>query len=143
VGYLFTGNGGTDDVGVVDVHGSSLAVQDAEVHRIPVQTGPFAWRSARMASTWRAPTGRASGRGSRGTHLDHDVKKAIAKDKNAEVARVLVGTNDPGVKTRPFAGSLHPRREANPVSNFRSNNLSVVDVERAIKGEPAEVARIP
>jgi len=35
-----------------------------------------------------------------------DVQKAIAKAKDAEVARVLVGTNDPGAKTRPFAAAF-------------------------------------
>ena len=143
-GYLFTGNGGTDDVGVVDVQRFLSGGPDAEVHRIPVQTGPFG-----MAVS---PDGKyvvSANRESQRTEVEGntisiiDVQKAIAKAKDAEVARVLVGTNDPGVKSRPFAAAFIHGGKRVLVSNFRSNNLSVVDVEKAIKGEPAEVARIP
>jgi DNA-binding beta-propeller fold protein YncE len=143
-GYLFTGNGGTDDVGVVDVQRFLTGSSDAEVHRIPVQTGPFG-----MAVS---PDGKyvvSANRESQRTEIEGntisiiDVQKAIAKAKDAEVARVLVGTNDPGVKSRPFAAAFIHGGKRVLVSNFRSNNLSVVDVEKAIKGEPAEVARIP
>lgn len=143
-GYLFTGNGGTDDVGVVDVQRFLAGHPDAEVHRVPVQTGPFG-----MAVS---PDGRyvaSANRESQRTEVEGntvsilDAQKAIAKAKDAEVARVLVGTNDPGVKTRPFAAAFIAGGKRLLVSNFRSNNLSVVDVEKALKGEPAEVARIP
>ena len=33
--------------------------------------------------------------------------------------------------------------EGNTISVIRSNNVSVIDVRKALAGEPAEVARIP
>ena len=143
-GYLFTGNGGTDDVSVIDVQRALVGGSDAEIHRIPVQTGPFG-----MAVSPDGKYVASANRESQRTEIEGntisiiDVQKAIAKAKDAEVARVLVGANDPSVKTRPFAPAFIHGGKRILVSNFRSNNLSVVDVEKAIKGEPAEVARIP
>jgi DNA-binding beta-propeller fold protein YncE len=73
-----------------------------------------------------------------------DVEKSAAGAKDAELARVLVGSNNPSAQTRPFALAFTPDGSRLLVSNFRSNNLSIVDVKRAIAGElGAEIARIP
>jgi len=56
---------------------------------------------------------------------------------------VRVGTNDPAVQTRPFIPSFTPDGRFIIVPNFRTNNVSIVDLELALKGDPgAEVARI-
>jgi YVTN family beta-propeller protein len=57
---------------------------------------------------------------------------------------VLVGTSDPDVQTRPFIPSFTPDGQFIIVPNFRTNNVSIVDLYRALAGDPgAEVARIP
>jgi DNA-binding beta-propeller fold protein YncE len=57
---------------------------------------------------------------------------------------VLVGTSDPAVQTRPFIPSVTPDGKEIIVPNFRANNVSIVDLARALAGDPgAEVARIP
>jgi DNA-binding beta-propeller fold protein YncE len=72
-----------------------------------------------------------------------DVEKAIVGAKDAEVARLLLGTNNPGTATRPFSLAFTPDGRQFVVSHFRANNISIVDVAKAVAGEPAEVARIP
>jgi len=62
---------------------------------------------------------------------------------NAEVARVQVGTNDPNGQTRPFTLAWTPDGREIIVANYRSNNVSIVDLRRALAHDPhAEVARI-
>jgi len=57
---------------------------------------------------------------------------------------VLVGTSDPNVQTRPFIPSFTPDGKFVIVPNFRANNVSIVDLHRALARDPgAEVARIP
>jgi len=57
---------------------------------------------------------------------------------------VLVGTNDPNVQTRPFIPSFTPDGKFIIVPNFRANNVSIVELRRALAGDPsAEIARIP
>jgi len=63
---------------------------------------------------------------------------------NAEVARVQVGTDDPNGQTRPFTLAWTPDGREIIVANYRSNNVSIVDIKRALAHDPkAEVARIP
>ena len=63
--------------------------------------------------------------------------------KDAEVARLLVGTNNPSAASRPFAVAFTPDGTTLLVGNFRANNLSFVDVGKARAGEfGAEVARL-
>ena len=73
-----------------------------------------------------------------------DVDLAAAASPGAEAARVLVGTSDPGVQTRPFIPSVTPDGRFIIVPNFRANNVSIVDLSLALAHDPrAEVARIP
>src|SRR5512132_2334130 len=72
-----------------------------------------------------------------------DVDLAAAASPNAEVVRVLVGTSEANVQTRPFIPSFTPDGRFIIVPNFRSNNVSIVDLARALAHDPgAEVARI-
>jgi len=142
-GYLFTANGGTGDVSVIDVKRALAGDQEAEFFRVPVQTGPF--------GIGVSPDGKyvaTANRESQQIDLEGntisiiDVSKAIAKAKDAEVARVLIGTNNPSAASRPFMPAFIHGGKRILVSNFRTNNMSVVDVEKALKGEPAEIQRI-
>jgi YVTN family beta-propeller protein len=73
-----------------------------------------------------------------------DVERARVGAADAEVARILVGTDDGSVQTRPFIPSFTPNGREIIVPNFRANNVSIVDLQLAIVGDPnAEVARIP
>jgi YVTN family beta-propeller protein len=57
---------------------------------------------------------------------------------------VLVGTDDATVQTRPFIPSFTPDGRFIIVPNFRANNVSIVDLARALAHDAgAEVARIP
>src|SRR5713226_2745014 len=78
--------------------------------------------------------------------IDVDRIEAALADPTvkAEVARVRVGTNDPAGQTRPFIPSFTPNGKEIVVPNFRANNVSIVDLAKALAGDPgAEVARIP
>jgi YVTN family beta-propeller protein len=73
-----------------------------------------------------------------------DVDRAAMSSPTAEVRRVLVGTDDPNVQTRPFIPSFTPDGRRIIVPNFRTNNVSIVDLELALSGNPnPEIARIP
>jgi len=150
--YLFTANGGTDDVSVIDLLRALGGDRRAEVLRIPTQIGPWGM-AVSPNGRWIVAANRESQKvafeGNTISIIDADaIERAIAlKDPSqAEVARVLVGTSDPNVQTRPFIPSFTPDGNEIVVPNFRANNVSIVslDLARAVKrGAGAEVARIP
>src|SRR5262249_43541606 len=73
-----------------------------------------------------------------------DVDRAADGNPSAEVSRVLVGTSNSNVQTRPFIPSFTPDGKEIIVPNFRANNVSIVDLNLALSGSPnSEVARIP
>jgi DNA-binding beta-propeller fold protein YncE len=62
----------------------------------------------------------------------------------AEVARILVGTDEPSEPTHPLIPTVTPDGRELIVPNVRANNVSIVNIERALAGNrDAEVARIP
>lgn len=143
--YLFTANGGTDDVSVIDLERALAGDKTPELTRIPTQIGPWGITTS--------PNGRwvvAANRESQQVAFEGntisiiDVDRARLEAADAEVARVLVGTSDPNVQTRPFIPSFTPDGRFIIVPNFRANNVSIVDLDRALRRHPrAEVARIP
>ena len=142
--YLFAANGGTNDVSVIDLEQALAGKKTPEIARIPTQIGPWGITTS--------PNGRwvvAANRESQQVAFEGntisiiDVDRARMGNPNAEVARVLVGTSDPNVQTRPFIPSFTPDGKYIIVPNFRANNVSIVDLARALKHEPAEIARIP
>src|SRR5262245_42270180 len=143
--YLFTANGGTNDVSVIDLERALAGDKTPEIVRIPTQIGPWGITTS-PNGRWVVAANRESQRvtfeGNTVSIIDVDLARAGAA--NAEVARVLVGTSDPNVQTRPFIPSFTPDGRFIIVPNFRANNVSIVDLELAIAGSPdAEVARIP
>ncbi|HLH97455.1 MAG TPA: YncE family protein [Xanthobacteraceae bacterium] len=145
--YLFAGDAGTEDVAVMDLGRALKGEPVVEIApRIPVQSGPFGIAAS--------PNGKYIAVTSRETNLEDDnegntisiidVDLARQGKPGAEAARVQVGSDDPKGHTRPFAVAWTPDGKQIVVANFLTNNLSVVDLEKALAKEPgAEVARIP
>jgi len=142
--YLFAANGGTDDVSVIDLELALTGDKTPEIIRIPTQIGPWGITTS--------PDGRwivAANRESQQVAFEGntisiiDVDRARIGNSNAEVARLLVGTSDPTVQTRPFIPSFTPDGRFIIVPNFRANNVSIVDLALALAHNPdAEVAQI-
>ena len=143
-GIAFAANGGTHDVSVIDVTKALANAPGAEIGRIPVGTGPWGI-AVSPDGAWVATANRESARvDAEGNHVSLiNVDKAVAGAKDAEAARFIVGTNTPSVASRPFGVAFTPDGKTLLVSNFRANNLSFVDVEKALAGGlGAEVARL-
>lgn len=143
--YLFAANGGTDDVSVIDLERALGGDRTAEIARIPTQIGPWGITSS-PNGRWVVAANRESQRrafeGNTVSIIDVDL--ARLGSATSEVARVLVGTSDPNVQTRPFIPSFTPDGQFIIVPNFRANNVAIVELARALRGDPgAEVARIP
>jgi DNA-binding beta-propeller fold protein YncE len=143
--YLFTANGGTNDVSVIDLARALKGDPQAEIGRVPDQFA--AWG---MTAT---PDGRYVVVASGGSQKDDsvgntisiiDVERVASSINDAAVARVLVGTSDPDEPTYPLILSVTPDGREVIVPNLLADNVSVVDLEKALAGDPdAEVARIP
>lgn len=139
--FVFVAEGGGKTVAVVDLATRQVA------HRVEVGDGP--WGMALLpkgeilvvANRERCPAGDKDPEGSTISFIH--VAKAIAKDPKAEATRLLVGTNDPAKPSRPFGVASSPDGRWLAVANFRTNNLSLVDVNKAVAGiAGAETARI-
>lgn len=142
--YLFTANGGTNDVSVIDLARALRGDQTAEIQRIPTQKGPWGIAAAPDGRTIIVANGGSQLDGSAGNAISIlDVQRAVEGDSAAEVARVLVGTNDPEEATHPLIPTVTPDGREVVVPNVRANNVSIVSLEAALAGDPeAEVARI-
>ena len=142
---MFSANGGTDDVSVIDLARALEGDRLAEIARIPVQVGPWGI-TVTPDGRHIIAANRMSQREDRAGNMISiiDVERASAGDGGGEVARILVGTDDPQEQTQPFIPSVTPDGREVIVPNFRADNVSIVNLERALAGDPgAEVARIP
>lgn len=142
-GTVITGNGGTDDVSIIDATRALAGEGGAELARIPVQTGPFAVTvspDGRFAAVANRESAREDAEGNTVSILD--VEKARTDPRAAELARVRVCTDDPATRTRPFVAAFTPDGGRLVVTCFRSNNVAVLDLRRALAGGPAELRRI-
>ncbi len=112
--------------------------------RIPVQSGPFgiaASPNGKLIAVTARESGREDFEGNTISIIDVDLARQGMP--GAEAARVQVGTDDPKGQTRPFAVAWTPDGKQIVVANFRSNNVSIVDVDLALAKKPgAEAARI-
>jgi YVTN family beta-propeller protein len=138
----FTADGGGNEISVVDLDARSV------LHRVKVGDGP--WGMAMLpggdvlvaANRERCPAGDKDPEGNSVSFVD--LAKAAAKDPKAEMARVLVGTNDPAKPSRPFGLAASPDGRWVAVANFRTNNVSLLDVAKALADAAgAEVGRVP
>jgi DNA-binding beta-propeller fold protein YncE len=145
--YLFSGNAGTEDVSVMDLDKALKGETSVEVApRITVQSGPFGIAASPdgklIAVTARESNLEDDNEGNTISIIDVDL--ARQGKPGAEAARVQIGTDDPKGLGRPFAVAWTPDGKDIVVANFRTNNVSIVDVAMAIAKKPgAEVARIP
>jgi DNA-binding beta-propeller fold protein YncE len=142
-GTLFTANGGTDDVSVIDLARALAGDADAEVNRIAVEAGPFGIAvsaDGELVAVASRESARTGGEGRTVSLID--VARAAAGARGAELARVPLGSDDPAAGTRPFAVAFTPDRRSLIATCFRSNTISRIDVERALRGAPAVVARL-
>ena len=144
-GYAFIANGGTDDVSVISMSKLLAGDRTAEVRRIATGIGPWG-----QAITNRGDLVAVGNRESAETTTEGntvsliDVSKAIDGHPDAMVAKFLVGTDNPATASRPFGLAFTNDGKRLLVANFRTNNLSIVDVSKALAGSPsAEIARIP
>ena len=117
----------------------------AEIGRIPAQVGPWGIGATPDGRRVIVASGGSQLDGSAGNTIAFiDVDRARANPRSAEVARVLVGTDDPSEQTHPLIPSVTPDGREVIVPNVRGNNVSIVNVEQALAGaRTAEVARIP
>ncbi|MEO7246164.1 MAG: hypothetical protein ABIX12_13590 [Rubrivivax sp.] len=143
-GTIFTANGGTNDVSVISLQKAIAGQPGAELGRIPTQTGGFGISTSPDGKLVAVAARENQATGKEGNTISIiDVEKALANPAQGEVARLLLGTDDPAVGTRPFVAAFTPDGKRIVVTHFRTNNISVVDVAKALAGQPAEVARIP
>ena len=142
---MFSANGGTNDVSVIDLAARATRGLSAEIGRIPMQVGPWGITATPNGRHIIVANGGSQRDGSAGNTLSViDVDRASAGAAGAEVARILVGTDDPSEQTHPLIPSVTPDGREVIVPNVRANNVSIVNIERALAGKPdAEVARIP
>jgi DNA-binding beta-propeller fold protein YncE len=142
-GTIFGANGGTDDITVMSLPKALAGEAGAEIARIPVQAGGFGISTSpdgklvAHASRENAQTDTAGN-----TVSIIDVEKALSDPAKAELARVLVGTDDKGTPTRPFVAAFLPDGKRILSTQFRSNNIDIIDVDKAIAGQPATIRRI-
>lgn len=143
--YLFTANGGTGDVSVVDLEAALGGESDAELHRIA--NHPGAWGIVATPDGSHvivAHGGRQDVSQAGNTVAVLAVDTAVTNPDQSEVVRVRVGTDDPGTPTHPLIPSVTPDGRELIVPNLRADNVSIIDLELALSGDAnAEVARIP
>jgi len=142
-GFLFTANGGTDDVSVIDLKAARAGSPDAEIVRIPVETGPFGIAVSPDASLAAVASRECARTGREGSTISLiDVPAAISGSAAAERARVRIGTDRSDEGTRPFAVAFTRDGAGVLATCFRSNTLSLVDVAAALAGRSAERCRL-
>jgi YVTN family beta-propeller protein len=130
---------------VIDLGRALRGDTPAEIGRIPMQVGPWGITATRNGRHIIVANGGSQRDGSAGNTISFvDVDRASAGAANAEVARIRVGTNNASEQTHPLIPAVTPDGREVIVPNVRANNVSIVNIERAIAGTPdAEVARIP
>ena len=142
--YVFSANGATIDVSVIDLARALQGDRRAEIYRVPTQVGPWGITATPDGRYVIVANGGSQRDRSAGNTISIiDVDRAIVGAQDAEVARVRVGTDDPQEQTHPLIPTVTPDGREVIVPNLRANNVSIVSLELALAGDPdAEVARI-
>lgn len=143
--YVFTANGGTDDVSVIDLARALEGDRLAEIGRVPNQRAAWGMTATPDKRHIIVASGGSQKDDWEGNSISViDVDRAAIDAGDAEVARVLVGTDDPDEPSYPLILSVTPDGRELIVPNLLTDNVSVVSLELALAGDPnAEVARIP
>lgn len=144
--YLVSGNGGTEDVSVMDLQKALAGVKVVEVApRIPVQAGPFGI-AASPNGKFVAITSRQSSKTGVGGNTISIIDVDLARQglPGAEAARVQIGSDRANEQARPFWVAWTPDGKEILTGNAGTNNVSIIDLALALAHKPgAEVARIP
>jgi hypothetical protein len=115
----------------------------AEIGRVGIETGPFGLAASPDGRLVAAASRESMAVAYEGRTISIiDVESAAAGRRDAEVARVRVGSDDQKEPTRPFAVAFTPDSRRVIASCFRSNTISIVDVADAVARRPAEVLRL-
>lgn len=142
-GTVFIGNGGFSDVSVLDLRAALAGDPACEVGRVPVETGPFGLAASPDGTLVAVAARESMSRAYEGSTISLiDVARAASGGKDAEAARIRIGSDDPAAQTRPFAVCFTPDGRHVVASCFRSNTISILDVKDAIAGRKAEVLRL-
>lgn len=142
-GTVFVGNGGFADVSVLSLDAALAGAPDAEVNRVAVETGPFGMAASpdgKLVAVAARESMSAPFEG--GTVSIIDAGRAAEGAADAEAARVAVGATAETDRSRPFGVAFSEDGSLLVASCFRTNLISVLDVDAAIAGRPAELHRI-
>jgi DNA-binding beta-propeller fold protein YncE len=144
--YLVSGNAGTEDISIMDWAAAEAGQRVVEVApRIPMQTGTFAIKASPNGKFVALPARESNRFDFEGNTVTIvDVDKFRQGLPGAEAARVQVGVDDPAAPARPHWVEWTRDGQSILVANFRSNNVSIIDLAKALAHDPgAETARIP
>jgi len=142
-GVVFVGNGGFSDVSVLDLAATEAGALGAEINRVAVETGPFGMALSPDGALVAVASRESMSREYEGGTISIiDVVRAAAGRADAEVARVPVGGTDKASPSRPFGVAFSQDGKMLIVSCFRTNAISILDVEAALAGQPSERYRL-
>lgn len=142
-GTVFVGNGGFADVSVLTLEAALAGAPDAEVTRVPVETGPFGMAMGRDGALVAVAARESMSEPCEGGTVSIiDAARAAAGGTDAEAARVAVGATAETDRSRPFGVAFSEDGKLLIASCFRTNVISILDVDAALAGRPAEVHRI-
>lgn len=138
-GIVFVGNGGFSDVSVLDLKTALSGAPNAEINRVSVETGPFGMALSPDGALVAVASRESMSQQYEGGSVSIiDVARAAAGRADAEVARVPVGGTSDALPSRPFGVAFSQDGKLLVVSCFRTNAVSILDVEAALAGQPAE-----
>lgn len=141
--FLFTANGGTGDVSVVDLEAALRGESDAELRRIEGHVGAWGITATPDGSHIIVAHGGRQDIPLAGNSIALIDVEATINGGEPEVARVQVGTDDPSIQTHPLIPSITPDGRQIIVPNLRGDSVSIVDLDMALNDEgDSEVARI-
>ncbi len=128
---------------MIDIRAALAGDPAAELNRVAVETGPFGLAASRDGTLVAVAARESMSEAHEGSTISIiDVARAVAGGKDAEVARVHVGSDDRAERTRPFAVCFTPDGRHVVATCFRANTISLIDVRDAIAGRPSEVLRL-
>ncbi len=142
-GVVFVGNGGFSDVSVLDLKAVLSGASDAEINRVAVETGPFGMALSPDGTLVAVASRESMSRAYEGGTVSIiDVARAAAGRSDAEVARVPVGGTDDTANSRPFGVAFSQDGKLLVASCFRTNAISILEVDAALAGRSAERHRL-
>lgn len=142
-GTVFVGNGGFSDVSVLKLEAALSGSAEAEINRVQVETGPFGMALSPDGQLVAVASRESMSLPYEGSTVSIiNVERAASKRSDAEVARVPVGGGSEAAPSRPFGVAFSADGRFLVASCFRTNAVSIIDVEEALAGRPAERHRL-